>query len=97
MGGSGANGGIGVGINGAGTRTHGAPPNLRLTRLPVPSGTGWGSPSPPLTLDRPVARTRFRRRFAACGSRGGGSNRARDPPTHAGIRHCIASLEGTTI
>jgi hypothetical protein len=89
----GANGGIGVGINGAGTRAHGAPPNPHLTP-PRPLRYGMGSPRPPLTLERPAARTRFRWRFAVWSSPAGAADRARDPPRPSRSRHCIASSGG---
>jgi hypothetical protein len=94
VGGWGANGGIGVGSNGAGTRAHGAPPNPHLTP-PRPLRYGMGSPRPPLTLDRPAARTRFRWRFAVWSSPTGAADRARDPPRPSRSRLCIRLREGT--
>lgn len=93
MGGCGASRGIGV-SNGAKMRAQSVPPSLNLTRLSVPSGTGWGAPRAPLTLDCPAARTRLQRRFGVSASFAECSSRARDPPTRACSRYCIASPEG---
>src|SRR5215218_9178319 len=95
VGGWGANGGIGVGHQRRRNADARRPTEPASDPSPRPLRYGMGLPRPPLTLERPAARTRLRWRFAVWSSPAGAADRARDPPKPSRSRLCIRLREGT--